>query len=106
MLHQCEGLLSDRKKRLYLIACCHSISDHMKNDACRHAVVVTERFADGLATAAELHQSYTAARNVSDPAWQWTYRNYGHPQLEAVQRAASAAVGAVNAASPTWALNA
>jgi hypothetical protein len=106
MVHYCHGLLSDRKKRLHLVACCRSIWDHMKSATCRRAVVVAERFADGFASADELQQAYAAALAVSNPAWLWTYRNLGHPRMAAAQRAASAAVGAVNAAAPRWAVNA
>jgi hypothetical protein len=106
MLHYCEGLLSDRKKRLYLVGCCRNIWDRMKHKDSRWAVVVAERFADGEAPATEMLQANDAARRVSDPLWQWTYGNSGHRHLERVLKTASAMVGAVNASSAGWALNA
>jgi hypothetical protein len=106
MLRYCERLLSDRKKRLYLVGCCRNVWDRMKNKRSRWAVVVAERFADRDASAEEMQQAYDTVRRVSDPLWQWTYRNLGHPQLERVQRVASALVGAANACSAIWATNA
>src|SRR5262245_53062700 len=103
MLRYYEERMSDRKKRLYLVGCCRSIWDHMKNEPSRRAVLVAERFADGLATSDELSQAFDAAHAVLDSIWNWTYEHVGHPELGQRRRAWSAAAGAVGATSGTWA---
>jgi hypothetical protein len=43
-----------RKLRLFACACCRRLWDHLPNDACRRAVEINERYADGLADKAEV----------------------------------------------------
>ena len=60
MLRFVEYKVSDRKLKLYSLACCRRI-DHLLDDRIRHALAVTERHLDGQATSRELG---TAVRGI------------------------------------------
>ncbi len=66
MLEAMRGRASDRKLRLFAVACCRFTLTSSTPDPSRHAVEVIERFADGLASDGELHrarsQAFHAAR--------------------------------------------
>lgn len=49
-----QHLVSDRKSRLLACASCRRIESLLTDDRCRHALDVSERFADGLASEQEL----------------------------------------------------
>jgi hypothetical protein len=65
MLKFLRGKASDRKLRLFACACCRRAWDFLPAEESRHAILVAERFADGLASAGELT---TAGRRASRPA--------------------------------------
>jgi hypothetical protein len=81
MLEHLGEQISPRKLRLFACACCRRVWDLLHEPACRQAVVVAERFADGLATKEEL----MAARN------------------EAVQQGPGSSAAQVAARDPRWA---
>ena len=65
MLRFLKGRASDRKLRLFAVACCRR-NAHFVESWYRHLADVTERYADGQATGEEL----TAAREAADdPDW-------------------------------------
>ena len=61
MLEFLRDSASDRKLRLFACGCCRRVTHRMPDPRSRHAVEVTERFADGLATADELAAAHRAA---------------------------------------------
>jgi hypothetical protein len=54
LLHYLDKQISERRQRLFNVACCRQIWHLLSDGRTRRAVEVAERFADGLATSEEL----------------------------------------------------
>jgi hypothetical protein len=66
MLTSREGRVSERRLRLFAVACCWRVWPLLTDARSRKAVKVAARFADGLANERERTDAYLAARTASD----------------------------------------
>src|SRR5262245_58200409 len=64
-----RGKVSERKLRLFGVACCRSIWPLFTDDQCRTAVKVVERYADGLATPREMDRAWEGVNTARDLAF-------------------------------------
>jgi hypothetical protein len=94
MLDHLGGLISERKLRLFAVACCRNVPHLLNDEQSRTSVEVSERYADGLANAAELAIAESRAR----AAW--------HSQEDCDSPAACAAVTSAEEAARNAAWNA
>jgi hypothetical protein len=60
MLDHMRGRISDRKLRLFAVACCRQVWHLLPDEQCRRAVEIAERYADGLARKKELAVAFAA----------------------------------------------
>jgi hypothetical protein len=61
-----RGKASDRKLRLFAVACCRGISRLMRNETSRRAVEIAEQFADGLGTDQERSHARKLVQRVAE----------------------------------------
>jgi hypothetical protein len=59
---------SERKLRLFAVACCRSIWQEMPEECCRQAAEVGEQYADGLATDEKRHTAWEAIQLFKEMA--------------------------------------
>src|SRR5512145_2708840 len=64
MLEFLRRTASDRKVRLFAVACCRRVWASLEHEEFRDSVRKAESFADGLADRAELDQAYERARPI------------------------------------------
>jgi hypothetical protein len=92
-----RGKASDRKLRLFAVACCRRVWHMHTNDAIPHAVEVSERFAEGTAGSLERREAALATRQLLERHGDCNTASYFATNAAAVctglpaQRAASAA---------------
>jgi hypothetical protein len=66
LLEFLRGKVSDRKLRLFAVACCRKVWHLLLGEQSRHAAEVTERFADGEASEQELWDARSNAWEFAD----------------------------------------
>jgi len=69
MLHFLRGKGSDRKLRLFAVACCRHIWDLLEDERSRLAVETSAAYIEGLASRVELHSSQEQAEAVVEEFW-------------------------------------
>jgi hypothetical protein len=98
MLESLRGA-SSRKLRLFAVACCRRLWEHLADDRTRRAVETAEAFADGGATRADLGAALRSARQARHDAQQDWVRT-GHPDYGPTYVARVAAEAAEDACAP------
>jgi len=87
MLEFLKGKASDRKLRLFAVACCRHIWESLLPGRCRAAVEMAERYADGSATDGDLNRARSMAFDVAHQARQREHRGrLGKPLQDPARR--------------------
>jgi hypothetical protein len=95
MLRFLRDRASDRKLRLFAVACCRRIRDLLPDDRCRSALETAERFADGEASLVALQEARRQAIFSYD-----SYPDYESDRFTGRESAAAAIAGACWTESP------
>jgi hypothetical protein len=66
ILEYLQGKTSERKLRLFAVACCRSVLNPADDECCLRAAQVAENFADGKVGAEELEEARAAVSAVLD----------------------------------------
>ncbi|MDY3552724.1 hypothetical protein R5W24_001812 [Gemmata sp. JC717] len=74
MMELLEKKSSDRKFRLFAVACCRTVRHLLPDERCWNAVLVAERFADGQATDHDLAVADGVAVQFQEEAVSWVER--------------------------------
>ena len=95
MLDFLRGKASDRKLRLFAVACCRSIWNLLREKNHRKAVEVAERYADGQATPLQLKQAEHHANSRVERVG-----GARHRRIQAAMAASRVASGSPASANP------
>lgn len=104
---------SERKSRLFAVACCRRILHLMPTDKARECVLAAEQYADGLIGDEELAAAVDASMRSCEEDWRrrreaqvsqsWAYLRGATDALHRVHRQESARNGVIRAAAEAWA---
>jgi hypothetical protein len=84
-MHRKVRQVTNRKLRLFVVACCRQLWDSLTLEAVRAVVELNERVADKLATEQELAKARNAAHGPAHEAWNQSRRE-GTPTEETIRR--------------------
>jgi hypothetical protein len=94
MLEFVESQTTDRKRRLFAVACCRQVWTSLPGEMSRQAVDVAERFADGQASEAELAE---ANRNIEPITSAYSGHIYANPAHYATSNPVDTVFATLNA---------